>query len=75
MHVKNDCATPLQSHHSRGSADIVGCSDVTSRTTEIGSPGVCASTSDLTWDEFQAQIEGKVHSDGLVNLGEVAPTS
>lgn len=35
-------------------------------TTEIGNPGVCVSTSDLTWDDFPEKIAGKVHSHGLV---------
>jgi hypothetical protein len=34
-------------------------------TEKIGSPGVCASTSSLTWEEFPEAVEGLVHSHGL----------
>jgi dihydropyrimidine dehydrogenase (NAD+) subunit PreA len=44
-------------------------------TAEIGAPGVCASTSDIQWDEFPDLIAGKVHSHGLDNVPAPAPAS
>ncbi|MCW2960915.1 MAG: dihydroorotate dehydrogenase family protein [Thermoleophilia bacterium] len=34
---------------------------------EIGVPGSCANTSDITWEEFPTLIEGKVDSHGMDN--------